>query len=109
MSPEPRLDEQVEAAIGLCGLRPDSKGDYQPAFAVYHVGAFVRDFLNGAALLLGNGDGTFGPATPAQPIDGPGHDRLAFSNWTNQVRYDNLRIWALEAAPPIKTSTAATK
>jgi len=48
VSPEPRLDEQVEAAIGLCGLRPDPKGEYQPAFAVYHVGAFVRDFLNAA-------------------------------------------------------------
>jgi len=48
VTPPPRLDEQVEAAIGLCGLRPDPNGDYQPAFAIYHVGAFVRDFFNAA-------------------------------------------------------------
>lgn len=34
------------------------------------------------------------------PLEGPGHDRLALSNWTNQVRWDNLRIWAAESAPP---------
>jgi hypothetical protein len=42
------------------------------------------------------------------PLDGPGHNRLAFSNWQNQVRYDNLRIWPLASAPPIKTSTLAS-
>lgn len=41
-----------------------------------------------------------------EPLDGPGHDRLAFSNWQNQIRYDNLKIWAYDQAPPIKTSTA---
>lgn len=34
------------------------------------------------------------------PLEGRGHDRLAFSNWLNQVRYDNLKIWAFEDAPP---------
>ncbi|MEO1232854.1 MAG: hypothetical protein AAFZ18_28555 [Myxococcota bacterium] len=33
------------------------------------------------------------------PLDGPGHDRLAFSNWLNQVKYDNLRIWPYDLAP----------
>ena len=41
-----------------------------------------------------------------KPLDGPGHNRLGFSNWQNQLRYDNLRIWAHADAPPVKTSTA---
>ncbi|MBK6683505.1 MAG: hypothetical protein IPG45_03465 [Deltaproteobacteria bacterium] len=40
-----------------------------------------------------------------EPLDGPGQDRLAFSNWQNRIRYDNLKIWPLDQAPPIKTST----
>lgn len=35
-----------------------------------------------------------------EPLDGPGHDRLALSNWLNRVRYDNLRIWPADVAPP---------
>lgn len=42
-----------------------------------------------------------------KPLDGPGHNRLAFSNWQNQVRYDNLRIWPYDQAPPVQTSTQA--
>ncbi len=34
------------------------------------------------------------------PLDGKGHDRLALSNWQNQIRYDNLQIWAYDDAPP---------
>lgn len=34
------------------------------------------------------------------PLDGVGHNRLAFSNWQNRLRYDNLRIWAYAGAPP---------
>jgi hypothetical protein len=45
--------------------------------------------------------------TDPAPLDGPGHDRLAFSNWQNQLRYDNLRIWAYADAPAVKTSTTA--
>ena len=40
-----------------------------------------------------------------KPLDGPGHDRLALSNWQNQLRYDNLQIWPYADAPPVKTST----
>jgi hypothetical protein len=40
------------------------------------------------------------------PLHGPGHNRLAFSNWQNQLRYDNLKVWAYDQAPPVKTSTA---
>lgn len=39
------------------------------------------------------------------PVDGPGHDRLALSNWQNEIRWDNLKIWAYDDAPPVKTST----
>jgi hypothetical protein len=43
----------------------------------------------------------------AAPLDGAGHNRLAFSNWQNQIHYDNLKIWAYAEAPPVKTSSAA--
>jgi hypothetical protein len=42
-----------------------------------------------------------------QPLDGEGHDRLAFSNWQNTLRYDNLKVWAYDAAPKVATSTTA--
>lgn len=41
-----------------------------------------------------------------KPLDGAGHDRLALSNWQNQIRYDNLRIWAYDDAPPVRASAA---
>ena len=41
-----------------------------------------------------------------KPLHGPGHNRLAFSNWQNQLRYDNLKIWPYDQAPP---STAKAK
>lgn len=34
-----------------------------------------------------------------KPLDGPGHDRLAFSNWLTRVHYDTLNIWAYADAP----------
>ncbi len=42
-----------------------------------------------------------------EPLDGPGHDRLAFSNWENKVRYDNLKIWPYDQAPKTSTVGAA--
>ena len=41
----------------------------------------------------------------AAPLHGEGHDRLAFSNWQNELRYDNLKVWAHADAPPVVTST----
>ena len=38
-----------------------------------------------------------------KPLDGAGHDRLAFSNWQNQIRYDNLHVWPYDQAPPPST------
>ena len=40
-----------------------------------------------------------------KPLDGPGHNRLGFGNWQNQIRFDNLKIWAYDGAPSIRTST----
>ena len=34
------------------------------------------------------------------PLDGPGHNRFAFSNWWSQITYDNLKIWPWDNAPP---------
>lgn len=40
------------------------------------------------------------------PLQGVGHNRLAFSNWQNRLTYDRLRIWRASEAPPIvRTST----
>lgn len=43
-----------------------------------------------------------------QPLDGPGHDRLAFSNWQNNLRYDDLHIWRFADAPPRGAARAPT-
>lgn len=43
------------------------------------------------------------------PLDGDGNNRLAFSNWQNRIRYDNLKIWAYaDAPPPTTTSTTGS-
>jgi len=41
--PEPRLDEQVEAAIGLAQMRADAKSDYQPGYVAHHLASFLVD------------------------------------------------------------------
>jgi hypothetical protein len=41
---EPRLDEQVEAAVGLCRLPLDPQKEYQPGYAAYLIARFVKDF-----------------------------------------------------------------
>lgn len=46
----------------------------------------------------------------AKPLHGPGNNRLAFSNWQNQIRYDRLRVWAHgDAPPPSAASQGAVK
>lgn len=42
--PEPRFDERLEAAIGLCQMPADPGGEYQPDYAAYFIAGFVRDF-----------------------------------------------------------------
>jgi hypothetical protein len=46
--------------------------------------------------------------TDEHPLDGPGHNRLAFNNWQNKIRFDNLKIWPYASAPAVRTSTRAT-
>jgi hypothetical protein len=41
----PRLDESVEAAIGLARMKPDAKAEFQPGYAAYIVGSAVRDMV----------------------------------------------------------------
>jgi hypothetical protein len=42
--PEPRLDERVEAAIGVAHAQPDLDKDYQPDYAAHQLGLFAADF-----------------------------------------------------------------
>ena len=46
ITPEPSLAEQVEAAIGICQLRPALDKDYQADYAAHHLGAVIVDFAN---------------------------------------------------------------
>jgi hypothetical protein len=48
--PEPRLDEQLEAAVGLARLRADAKNDYQPGYAAYHLAYFLKEVAERYAL-----------------------------------------------------------
>lgn len=56
-------------------------------------GGQLRWFVNGQ-LYLSYED-------PA-PLSGPGHDRLAFNNWDNYLRFDNLQIWPADKAPALR-------
>jgi hypothetical protein len=44
VEPEPRLDERVEAAIGVARARADADKDYQPDYAAHQLGWLVFDF-----------------------------------------------------------------
>ncbi len=44
----------------------------------------------------------------AAPLHGSGHNRLGFGNWQNQIRFDNVKIWAAKDAPAVVTSTSST-
>jgi hypothetical protein len=41
VTPEPRMDERLEAAIGVCRLSPERDKKYQPEYAAYQLGLFV--------------------------------------------------------------------
>ena len=45
VEPEPRLDERLEAALGVARTPPASDKDYQPDYAAHQLGWFVADFL----------------------------------------------------------------
>lgn len=89
-----RLDEHgrdrvVKHPIGVVGNRT-----YR--WRVEKKGGALRWYLDGK-LYMSFDD-------PA-PLHGPGHNRLAFSNWQNEIAYDNLSIWPYDQAPPVRTST----
>src|SRR5262249_53225855 len=42
--PEPRMDERVEAAIGVARMKPDIDQTYQREYAAQQLGLFVVDF-----------------------------------------------------------------
>jgi hypothetical protein len=44
IAPEPRLDERVEAAIGIARAQPELDKDYQPDYAAHQLGLFVADY-----------------------------------------------------------------
>jgi hypothetical protein len=44
LNPEPRLDEQLEAAVGLCRLPADPAKELQVGYVSYLVGQFTYDF-----------------------------------------------------------------
>jgi hypothetical protein len=45
IAPEPRLDEQLEAAIGLTRIPPDAAKEYQPGYAAFLIARYVSDFV----------------------------------------------------------------
>jgi hypothetical protein len=51
VAPRPRLDERLEAAVGLAGMRPGK--EYQPDYAAYQIGRFVVEFGSAANDELG--------------------------------------------------------
>jgi hypothetical protein len=44
IQPPPRIDERLEAAIGVAHMRPEEESDYQADYAAYHIGRFLVDF-----------------------------------------------------------------
>jgi hypothetical protein len=46
--PEPRLDERLEAAVGVARMKSAAAKDYQPDYAAWVLGRFVFDFVNAA-------------------------------------------------------------
>ena len=46
VDPAPRIDERVEAAIGVAHAQPAFDKDYQPDYAAHQLGLFVADFVS---------------------------------------------------------------
>ena len=72
------------------------KGNRQYHWRIEKKGGEIRWYLDGD-LYMSYSD--------PNPLQGPGHDRLALSNWQNQLRYDNLRVWPYDQAPPRSSKT----
>lgn len=61
-------------------------------------GGAIRWLINGQPYLT---------YTDPEPLHGDHQDRLALSNWLNQLRYDNLKIWPHHQAPPVRVEAPA--
>src|SRR5262249_4927225 len=46
LTPPPSFSEQLEAAIGLCQLRPDLYERYNVEYVAYHVGQLIKEFVD---------------------------------------------------------------
>ncbi len=44
LTPPLRMDERMEAAIGLAQMRPEKNKDYQPAYAAQQIAFFLDEF-----------------------------------------------------------------
>jgi hypothetical protein len=75
-------------------------GDRTYRWRIEKKGGAIRWYLDGE-LYLSFDD--------PEPLQGPGNNRLAFSNWQNQIRYDNLRIWPYDQAPPLRPTETSTR
>jgi hypothetical protein len=45
-SPDPRLDERLEAAIGVARMKPELDKEYQPQYAAHQLALFVAAYAN---------------------------------------------------------------
>ena len=43
-----------------------------------------------------------------EPLSGPGHNRFAFNNWQNTIRFDNLRISSASSASNASSASSAS-
>lgn len=77
-------DRKVKTPIGVVGRRT-----YH--WRIEKEGGDLRWYIDGR-LYMSYSD--------SSPLQGPGHDRFAFSNWQNELRFDNLKIWPYGQAPP---------
>lgn len=89
-----RLDEHGKDRVEKKPTKVTGRKSYR--WRIEKQGGSLRWFIDGEPYLNFEDE---------DPLQGPGHDRLAFSNWTNQVRYDNLKVWAYDSAPKRQDST----
>ncbi|MEQ8272256.1 MAG: hypothetical protein RMA76_22930 [Deltaproteobacteria bacterium] len=89
-----RLDEHGKDRVETSPTRVTGNQTYR--WRIEKKGGDIRWYIDGKLYLTFN---------DPEPLSGPGHDRLALSNWQNRIRWDNLKIWAYADAPPVKTST----
>ncbi len=91
-----RLDEHGEDRKAMQPTRAVGGKSYR--WRIEKKGGSIKWFIDGKLYMT---------YEDKEPLQGAGHDRVAFSNWQNELRYDNLKIWAHDKAPPVSTSSTA--